>query len=55
MNIPDELLDYPIYYASGRDGWAVDEISKIQDVDKDIKMVLDAIIKHVPPPLLVVD
>lgn len=27
LDCPDSFLDYPIYYSSGRNGWAVEELS----------------------------
>ena len=30
LEMSDDLLDYPILYASGRDGWAIENMSEIQ-------------------------
>ena len=29
MNVPDELMDYKVFYASGRSGWAVENMDDI--------------------------
>ncbi|EGR28522.1 hypothetical protein IMG5_173780 [Ichthyophthirius multifiliis] len=51
MDIPEEDLDYPVYYASGRDGWAVDNLNNIKsDNKKDVSCILDAIVNYVLPP-----
>ena len=47
LDTSDDMLDYPVFYASGRDGWA---IRNLDDERKDISSVLEAIIEHVPPP-----
>ena len=47
LDASDDLLDYPVFYASGRDGWA---IRNLEDERKDIYSVLEAIIEYVPPP-----
>lgn len=43
----DEQLDFPIIYASGRDGWAS---LKMEEKGTDIEPVFITILKHVPPP-----
>ena len=40
-------LDYPVLYASARDGYALNALS---DSPVDIKPVLDAILEKIPPP-----
>ncbi len=47
LNASDEQLDFPILYASGRDGWAV---ADLDDERVSITPLLDAIIKYVPEP-----
>ena len=42
----DTQLDFPIIYASGRNGWAVKNLEN--DERKDMAPLLDAIIEHVP-------
>lgn len=47
LHCPDHLLDYPTFFASGKNGWAVENMN---DEKKDIECILKGIIKHVPPP-----
>ena len=47
LNASDEQLDFPVLYASGRDGWAVTELDEER---VSITPLLDAIIKYVPAP-----
>ena len=49
----DEQLDFPVMYASGREGWAVYDLQK--DERKDIHALMDLIVKHVPEPKCVLD
>ena len=48
LNATDEQLDFPTLYASGRDGWA---INNVDDERVDMTPLLDAIIKYVPAPV----
>ncbi|MCE2575474.1 translational GTPase TypA [Komagataeibacter sp. FNDCR2] len=43
----DEQLDFPMLYASGRQGWADTEIDGPR---KDLSPMFDLILRHVPPP-----
>ncbi|GAB4267312.1 MAG: translational GTPase TypA [Candidatus Rifleibacteriota bacterium] len=43
----ESLLEYPVLYASGREGYAV---RNIDDDKTDIRPLLEEIIKQVPPP-----
>ena len=47
LGADDKQLDFPILYASGREGWASD---KLEERGTDIKPLFDAIIKYVPEP-----
>ena len=47
LDASDEQLDFPILYASGRDGWCVKELD---DERKDLTPMLELIVEHVPPP-----
>lgn len=47
LNATDEQLEFPVIYASGRDGWAIDELD---DERKDLAPLFKMIDKHVPPP-----
>ncbi|MGH7655631.1 MAG: GTP-binding protein, partial [Gemmatimonadaceae bacterium] len=40
-------LDFPIVYASGREGWAVKNLT---DEHKDLGPLLDMVVDYVPPP-----
>ena len=44
----EEQLDYPVLYASARDGYAINDI---EDSPSGITPLLDTIISHVPAPL----
>lgn len=48
MNASDKQLDFPILYASGRNGWAAHELS---DPQENLIPMFDVILKNVPPPL----
>ena len=43
----EEQLDFPVLYASGRSGWACEEIDEER---KNLHPLMDLIIKHVNPP-----
>ncbi|HKL22129.1 MAG TPA: GTP-binding protein, partial [Tichowtungia sp.] len=43
----DEQLDFPMLYASGRDGWAVENLD---DPRNSIQPIMDAIVEHIPGP-----
>lgn len=47
LEAEDEQLDFPVLYASGRDGYAMDELDAPND---DFKPIFEAIVKHVPAP-----
>lgn len=47
LNAPDHLLDFPVLYASSRDGYAMHLPT---DERKDMGPLCDAIVKHIPPP-----
>ncbi|TGK12442.1 translational GTPase TypA [Leptospira fletcheri] len=47
LGASDEQLDFPIIYASAKQGWAV---GKLEDAPgKDLDPLLDMVLKHVPP------
>lgn len=48
LGATDEQLDFPILYASGREGWAS---LVMEEKGKDIEPVFTTILSHVPPPL----
>ena len=47
MDASDEQLDFPILYASGRNGWAVNELGEPQE---NLIPMFEKIVKHVPAP-----
>ncbi|HSZ81476.1 MAG TPA: GTP-binding protein, partial [Polyangia bacterium] len=47
LGATDEQLDFPIVYASGREGWAVKDLN---DEHKDLGPLLDMIVEKVKPP-----
>ncbi|MAA76780.1 MAG: translational GTPase TypA [Rhodobiaceae bacterium] len=49
LDASPEQLDFPILYASGRDGWCVTELHDARD---NLHPLLDVILAHVPPPLV---
>lgn len=51
LDANDEQLDFPILYASGKDGWATpDPDEGVKGKGVDMKPLFDLIIKHVPAP-----
>lgn len=47
LNADESQLDFPVIYASGREGWAVENL---KDKKVDLIPLLDSIIKNIPPP-----
>ena len=47
LNAPDELLDFPVVYASAKEGYALYEPD---DSGSDMEPVSEMIVKHIPPP-----
>ncbi|AFH48746.1 Putative membrane GTPase [Ignavibacterium album JCM 16511] len=47
LGADENQLEFPVIYASGRNGWAVKNLS---DEKKDLTPLLDSIIKDIPPP-----
>tara|TARA_B100000282_G_scaffold296056_1_gene276891 strand:- start:821 stop:2644 length:1824 start_codon:yes stop_codon:yes gene_type:complete len=47
LDANDAQLDFPIMYASGRDGWCVKEL---EDPRENLHPLLDLILEHVPAP-----
>ncbi len=45
----DDQLDFPMLYASGRQGWAD---TSLEGPRKDLSALFDLILRHVPPPNL---
>lgn len=49
LDANDEQLDFPILYASGRDGWCVTDLSAEKE---SLSPLLDKVVSHVPAPNL---
>ncbi|MBE6452404.1 MAG: translational GTPase TypA [Alphaproteobacteria bacterium] len=47
LNANDKQLDFPVLYASGRNGWAVKELD---DEKKDLSPLFELILSYVPAP-----
>ncbi len=52
LGATDAQLDFPIVYASGREGWAAKDL---KDERKDLAPLLDLIVENVPPPSTDID
>ncbi|XP_019194095.1 PREDICTED: uncharacterized protein LOC109188055 [Ipomoea nil] len=51
LGASEEQLDFPVLYASAKEGWASSAYTKSPPNNaKDMSELLDAIIRHVPPP-----
>ncbi|XP_020527980.1 uncharacterized protein LOC18442254 isoform X2 [Amborella trichopoda] len=56
LGASEEQLDFPVFYASAKEGWASSTFTKAPADDvKNMSPLLDAIIKYVPPPKTNVD
>ena len=56
LGADEHALDFPVIFAAGRQGWAVDDLDKVPtDNTGDIHALFAAIIKHVPAPQLDAD
>ncbi len=49
LDATSEQLDFPIMYASGRDGWCAAEL---EDPRENLTPLLDLVLAHVPPPMV---
>ena len=49
LDAEDHALDFPVVYCSGREGWATTDMAERK---KDLRDIFEAIIQHVPPPLV---
>ncbi|HYO25164.1 MAG TPA: translational GTPase TypA [Lacipirellulaceae bacterium] len=47
LDAPDDVLDFPIIFASGRQGWAADDLAV---PSSNLIPLFEAVVKHVPPP-----
>ncbi|MGN7678672.1 MAG: translational GTPase TypA [Anaplasma sp.] len=46
LNATSEQLDFPVLYASGRDGWCINDLSEGK---KDLAPLFEAILEHIRP------
>ncbi len=49
LDADEHQLDFPVLYASGRDGWCATELS---DERKDLSPLFELVLEHVPAPKL---
>jgi GTP-binding protein len=47
LGADDEALDFPIVYASAKEGWATTDLA---DKTNNVQVIFDAIINNIPPP-----
>jgi GTP-binding protein len=52
LEADDVALDFPVVYCSGREGWATRDMKERKS---DLRDVFEAILEHVPPPLVAPD
>ena len=52
LDADEDQLDFPVLYASGRDGWAVREL---EDEPKDLLPLFESIVEYAPAPSVVLD
>lgn len=50
LGASEEQLDFPVLYASAKEGWASSIYTKSPPDVKDMSQLLNAIVGHVPPP-----
>jgi GTP-binding protein len=50
LNATEEQLDFPVVYASARDGYAVHDLA-LRESATDLRPLLDTIVARVPPPV----
>src|SRR3954463_2115083 len=48
LDANEEQLDFPTLFASGREGWAITDLSEKR---QDLTPLFDLILRHVPPPV----
>ncbi len=50
LDAPDELLDFPVVYASAKEGYAVNEPEDQTKINKGMIPISEKIVDHIPPP-----
>jgi GTP-binding protein len=52
LAVHEDQLHYPVYYAIGREGKAWEAIPENPEISADLKPVFEAIIQHIPAPVV---
>jgi GTP-binding protein len=52
LGASDEQLDFPVLYASGRQGWAD---ATLEGKRRDLSALFELVLRHVPPPVVAPD
>jgi len=52
LGASDDSLDFPVIYASAREGWAT---SKLEKKTNNLKVIFETIVKKIPPPKAIPD
>ena len=52
LDANDEQLDFPILYASGRDGWCIKELNETRE---NLYPLLNLVLEYVSPPVVALD
>ena len=55
LGADDETADFPVIYASGRNGIATRDLPTFKESAKDLSPIFEAILEKVPPPTVDVD
>ncbi|XP_027346459.1 uncharacterized protein LOC113858159 isoform X2 [Abrus precatorius] len=56
LGATEEQLDFPVLYASAKEGWASTSFTKDPPAEaKNMSQLLDAVVTHVPPPNASID
>ncbi|XP_023531409.1 uncharacterized protein LOC111793657 [Cucurbita pepo subsp. pepo] len=56
LGATEEQLDFPVLYASAKEGWASETFTKDPLAEsRNMSQLLDAIVRHVPPPAAKLD
>lgn len=55
LDATDEQLDFPTLFASGRDGWAVEDVDQVGQEGNNLTPLFNLIMKHVEAPKVDVD
>ncbi|MDH3347240.1 MAG: translational GTPase TypA [Desulfobulbaceae bacterium] len=50
LDAPDDVLDFPVVFASAKAGYALRNADDVRTDDSDMTPVSEMIVKHVPPP-----